>query len=397
MAGLAAAHRLHSAGIAVELQEADAQIGGRARQIALDGFRFDRAAEFYCSFYRETCALIRSLGLKSEVREIKGPGALLTGGKLLPMIAGPFSALSTPLLSIGTKLRLSKLSATLFNHFGQLDYADPAQLAVVDDMSVETYARETFGEEFLRFGVKPGLESLTLSPVADTSRALFLAQTMESTRARFYCLNGGMGRLAEKLAEGLMIRCEQPVSTLDALDADAVILAVPAPVAAKLVPLPWLSSTTYASAVKLNLGLDRRIRLRYPGVIPLDPADANLAGLQFLANKGTGQAPAGCDGLGVVFREGRGTIDELTEKALELLTRLPGVDSRPQVICRNLERLTIGVPQFPAGRYRELAAFDPALDGRVVLAGDYLASPSLEGAIRTGLQAANKVMEIHHQ
>ena len=151
-----------------------------------------------------------------------------------------------------------------------------------------------------------------------------------------------------------------------------------------------LQQSRYAKAVKLNLGLDEQIPLGYPGVIPR--SHPRVAGLQFLAWKGTGQAPAGCDGLGVVFRE-TGPIEELTDTALELLASLPGVKRPPQVVARHLERIPHGVPLFPPGRYRALADSDPLL-GRVALAGDYLAGPSIEAAVRSGLAAAMSLTRV---
>ncbi|MBI4616690.1 MAG: FAD-dependent oxidoreductase [Planctomycetes bacterium] len=420
-AGLAAADRLTREGVAVQVLESREELAGRAGQIELEGYRFDRGAEFFTSFYPTTRRLVREKGLEPDVVEIKGPGKLFVDGRLVPMVTGPLSALTTPLLSIKSKLRLRRLSMSLLAHAGGLDFSDPRSLAAADDESAEEYGREVLGDEFVERVMKPGLESLTLSPASETSKALFLSQALVGPTARFYSIAGGMGRLCESLARGLPVRLRTKAlavreaaggvevdveedSRRETLRAEAAILAVQAPAAAAILGAngspelaAFLGRVRYTPAVKLDLGLDRPLGADCPGVIPVGSEFEGLAGLQFLAYKGTRQVPEGKDGLGIVTG-GRLAARLLGEDEESVTRELADLAARvlakpiPGVVCRHVTRLSEAVPQFPPGRYRELAKLDPSIGRRIFLAGDYLAGPSIEAALRTGIAAAERAL-----
>ena len=104
------------------------------------------------------------------------------------------------------------------------------------------------------------------------------------------------------------------------------------------------------------------------------------------------------DALGIVARgtlaesllaaDDRSAGDALEERARRVLPDLP------PIVCRRLTRFPQGMPHFPPGRFRDLAAGNPAHDtgSGVVIAGDYLAGPGLEGAIRSGFRAAGDLL-----
>jgi predicted NAD/FAD-dependent oxidoreductase len=78
-------------------------------------------------------------------------------------------------------------------------------------------------------------------------------------------------------------------------------------------------------------------------------------------------------------------------------TLLPGLSER--IVASRLHRLPAGVPGFDVGHYRaasrflgERAASAPAR--RVILCGDYLCDPHLEGAAASGFQAAKATLRI---
>ena len=409
-AGLAAARALAAAGHRVVVHDAAAAPGGRTRQLAVDGWRFDEGAEFFLDTHSRTRALVAELGLDREVVEIRGPGALFHEGRLVPMVTGPVSALTTPLFSWKTKLRLGKLSTRVLA--GRFDFSDPRTLADEDDESVEAYARRTFGDEFTEIGLAPGLESLALSPIGRTSKAVFLAQAQDGPTARFYCIRGGMGRLAEALADSLDVRLGEAVTALEAGEGgvaatfasgatatfEAAVLAIPAPAAARLaVPegeLPWRCD--YARAIKLHLGLERPTGVDFPGVIPTGAAFEGVAGIQILERKGSGQVPPGAGGLGIVAA-GRLAEERLGATDAEAAERLTAVAARvlgdlAKVTCCRVTRWDAAVPTFPPGRYRELVRYSPRVGPRVHLAGDWLVSPTVEGAIRAGERAARAIL-----
>ncbi|WP_245996446.1 FAD-dependent oxidoreductase [Streptomyces armeniacus] len=86
LAGLAAAHHLTSAGLAVVVLEAQSHVGGRMATDHVDGFRLDRGAGLLCSDWPELAGL-PGLGLGSALAlRPFTPGALMrTGDRCLPV------------------------------------------------------------------------------------------------------------------------------------------------------------------------------------------------------------------------------------------------------------------------------------------------------------------------
>jgi protoporphyrinogen oxidase len=52
-----------------------------------------------------------------------------------------------------------------------------------------------------------------------------------------------------------------------------------------------------------------------------------------------------------------------------------------------------GYPLFYPGYLQHLRAFPAAAQQRVCLAGDYMVSPTVEGAIRSGARAAQRLID----
>jgi oxygen-dependent protoporphyrinogen oxidase len=150
--------------------------------------------------------------------------------------------------------------------------------------------------------------------------------------------------------------------------------------------------------VKLHLCLERPL----PGLVPccaIGPGTNPLGGLGVLDQKGTGQTPEGKSGLVLVASPAlayellSASDDEVQRRLLPAAEALSGVRITG-VVGRSVVRLPEGVPLFYVGWLRELAARRAKLGpAQVTLAGDYLASPSIEGAVRTGQEAASRVYQ----
>ncbi|HSP97223.1 MAG TPA: FAD-dependent oxidoreductase, partial [Candidatus Dormibacteraeota bacterium] len=65
-AGLAAAHRLNAGGVKVTVLEASNAIGGRTRSERVGEFTVNTGAGFLTTFYDDTLALLRTLGIATH-------------------------------------------------------------------------------------------------------------------------------------------------------------------------------------------------------------------------------------------------------------------------------------------------------------------------------------------
>ncbi len=416
-AGLAAALALAGRGLRPIVLEADAGPGGRARADVVGEFRFDRGAEFVASFYRPARALVERLGLTASLRRVPLDGDVSVGGRRHRLPASPWSVFATPLLSLRSKARLWTFGMASLRWRRSLRWDRLERAARLDDRSASEYFAERVGTDYVEFLLRPTLECLALSPAAGTSRVVALSQAREAIGAKLLCPPGGVGRIFEEAARRVEFRPLHEVARVGrtdrgvrvelagggALEAAGAVIAVPPPVVVRISPpdLPEAAAAAcarWSPAVKLHLALETQVANARP-VCPAGPGEHALAGVGFLEAKRTDQAPTGRSGVNVcaspaLSRALLEASDDEVETRLRLeAERLLGF-ALPRASARSIVRLEVGVPLFHPGWIRTLAGLRAeASPAPIAFAGDWLGSPSLDGAIRTGEEAAGRVAE----
>jgi oxygen-dependent protoporphyrinogen oxidase len=256
---------------------------------------------------------------------------------------------------------------------------------------------------------------------------LFLLTCLRRRFAWPGTLRGGLGVLADALARGVEVRCGAPVESVApaagrrlavgvrgaapaTLEADAVVLATPAAETLRvaggmLAPAERdvLAEVRYGPALVLAAGLEAPLgpvatRILVPRAeggpvetLLVEPGSAGcrvpegrgLAALVARASWSAAHLDAPDD---VVAKDLLGSLDRLH----------PGASTR--CLFARLYRHRQARPRFPVGRYRALArlrgvATDRRAAGRrLYLAGDALVEPTLEGAVVSGLRAADEAL-----
>lgn len=401
MAGLAAAERLISDGFDVSVYEAGAEPGGRAatEEVELDGlrWRFDRGAEFVGSFYTAALELVRTAGFGDSLVRMPIDSTVILDGTAYRLPSDPIAILRTPLLGWRSKLRALALGTRLAVRRAP-NWGELASYADLDDRSAAAELRSTVGTDYAERVLRATLDALALTPSDTTSRLIALSQLRHAANSRLLCPPGGLGVVTETLAKRFPIEYDSRVTNLADLDTDQVVLAVPPSVARTLLPSDHpdralAERARFNTAVKLHLALDTTI----PGLrptCPVGPGHHPLAGINPLSAKGTNQVPEGCEGLEICAAPwlGEQLLEQsddqvtqcLTDHAERLLGRRIGPFRAVKVI-----RLPEGVPLFDVGWLRRLR--ERRSPGPVVAAGDWLSSPSLEGAVRSGRAAADAI------
>jgi oxygen-dependent protoporphyrinogen oxidase len=428
IAGLAAAQRLRERKCRVSVLERSDRVGGRATSDRREGFRFDSGAHQVCATDRNLLGSIASAGVAEQFLPLR-PFSLaqVRGGEGFPIDpVGVLGVARLPGVRLREALRLGRLARILRRFRGVLDPHRPECATRLDDRSIADFTRLYFGRSVLDGWVAPFCADASLCDPEATSRVFFLLHYLARRYAPVGTLRSGLGDLAEALGSGNATQLGAPVRALESvgervtaylsgpegeegMEADAVLLATPAPVALEIAdPLlrtaerDFLARAGYLAAIVLAAALDRTVvgcatRTRVPrsegwpvAVVSIEPGGSGAP------------APEGKEVAMVTASDGWSrehleASDEIVEKDLVgLLQRLhPGCSSA--VSFATVRRHRQAYPRFDVGRYREIARFRSlqrelrAGGRRLYFAGDYLVDPSLEGAVTSGFRAADQI------
>lgn len=461
IAGLAAAHRLLGTGARVTVLEASDRLGGKLLPGAIEGVRVDLGAESMLARRPEAVALAREVGLADRLQPpATATAAIWTRGALRPMPKGHV---------MGVPGDASALSGVLSDEGLQRIERDrelpPTEVG--DDVAVGEYVAARLGREVVDRLVEPLLGGVYAGDAYRISMRSAVPQLFEAARTHdsltegvraiqaraarnqqtgpvFMGIEGGVGQLPLAVADSVRarggeIRTGTPVTELrrtpqgwqvstaeQSIDAEAVVVAVPAYAAAALLGVEApaaaaeLASVEYASMALMTLAY-RRSETDLPEgsgfLVP--PVDGHTIKASTFASRKWGWiADEGPDLLVLrtsVGRYGETAVLERDDADLIALSRrdlraATGLDAEP--VATRVTRWHDGLPQYPVGhharvaRVREhvsklpgLAVCGAAYDGVGIpacIASAYAAVDQLGGDL-AGVQelTANPVQSLH--
>jgi oxygen-dependent protoporphyrinogen oxidase len=428
-AGCYAAYLLNKQGFEVVLFEREAFIGGRTYSWQEQGWVIDSGAGFVTNFYNTMWPLIRELDLGSELTTLSRSNSLTNGQQTAEFTVGSVrSFLSFPFINSSAKARMAWKAALITARYQKLDLSRPETLAPWDDQSVRDEAMRLFGEEIYHYLVRPGIEPFWYFSCADVSRALMLGLMAKASTAKFYAFRKGMSTLCERLVAGLELRLHTSIEQITRRDGqfvlqssqfkpdeiqafDGVVLATTATVASQLVSKldeslvseptrQFVSTQKYVPNIHVAFVAEDRASLpAMSSLFPCGPHLSKVAAINFNSHKQQVQPQNARhqDILGIFLtaQESEACLsmqdDELRDhawrSARELCPQLPLKSSLYKLIKR-----PEAIPLHSVGRYRKAAEIVSTQRSPVVFAGDYLASATVDGALYTGLKAAQALM-----
>ncbi|MEU3183711.1 protoporphyrinogen oxidase [Streptomyces sp. NPDC006923] len=422
IAGLAAAHRLLGAGVAVTLLEATGRLGGKLRTGEIAGVPVDLGAESMLARRPEAVELARAVGLGELLQPpATANAAVWTRGELRPMPKG--HVMGVP----GDPAAL----AGLLSDEGLARIAREPELApteVGDDVAVGEYVAARLGREVVDRLVEPLLGGVYAGDAYRISMKAAVPNLFEAIRrhdsllagvrdiqakaaarqpggAVFTGIDGGVGRLPEAVADAVragggeillgtpVLGLTRPQGLTDTggwrirtgrrtLAADAVVLATPARSASALLAeespaaAAELSAVEYASMALVTMAFRRSDT----GVLPaasgflVPPVDGHTIKASTFSTRKWGWLADAAPGL-FVLRTSIGRYGEeehldrddaeLVEMSLRDLAEATGLAAKP--VASEVTRWTAGLPQYPVGhqawvvRVREAVAKLPGL------------------------------------
>jgi oxygen-dependent protoporphyrinogen oxidase len=448
--GLAAARVLALDGVPVTLAEAGPRLGGKIATERVDGLVLEMGPDSFLATRPAAVTLCRELGLGGELVGTRDPRAVYIRhrGELVPMPEGlglvlptrvmPFAR--TRLFSWPEKIRMAR------------DVVSPRMLGA-DDTAVGTFLRRRLGSPLVDRLAGPLVGGVYGTPIDELSldavvpqlrvaerehRSLLFAgladgRAMKAAAARrppgskslgvFVSLRGGMGTLVEALeaslsAAGADLRTGCAVRSLSragtgvaarfadgSIDRfDGVILATPAPVAARLLEGEAPGATAAMGTVPHGTSILVTLAYRRDGV------DRDLVGHGYLipaseggpisactwsSEKWPGRAPD--DVLLVrMFVRDEGAWTALPEQELVAAARVEAegtlrISGEPVLV--RVSRWDGAMPRYTVGHPRRVATIDEAMAAwpAVTLAGASYRGVGLPDCITQGIAAASSM------
>ncbi|MEU9184373.1 NAD(P)/FAD-dependent oxidoreductase [Streptomyces sp. NPDC048484] len=422
VAGLTAAHELRRAGLTVRVYEEQPHVGGRMRSFRHDGYTVDTGAEQISSRgYRATWELLARLGVPlDDVPRIGASIAVRRGGRAHPGVAERRAVLTGAGLSPRARVDLARLLAWSARRRGAFDDDHPERTPLGTATVAEFAAR-----------YHRDLHDYLLQPLCgsffgwDTSRStaapLISLLLAVGPTAGWRTYRDGMDLLARRLATGLDVvtgrTVHQVTADLDTarlhledevVTARAAVLAVPAPVAARLhttaapEAAAYLSACTFTPALKVSCLLDRPLApvCDRPLYVLLTPRVEDRVLSCVIADhvKHPQRAPAG-KGLLTLMADARTLPDLLRAPHSEVVDRLTTAARRyvPELGTAGRQYFvhahSHGLPEATAAALGLRARFMARGTCPVEYAGDWvMLRPSSEGAVRSGALAASRVL-----
>lgn len=446
IAGLSAAYYLERArrqgkALGWTLFEKSDRLGGVIRTEHRDGFVLEAGPDSFLSIKPEAAELCREVGLADQIihsNDSQRKTYILVKGRLVPIPDGlqfmvptrVLPMISTPLFSLGTKLRMVReyfmrarnhaqdeaVSEFVRRHFGQemVDRVAEPLLAGVYGGNAETLSIRAVLPRFAEMESREGsLVRATLKARKATASA--------PAQPLFTSLRQGMQQLVDAIVASLpsaSLRLKQSVALLrrennqwqvvtsGACESfDAILLAVPAPFAAALLQEVVPEATTglqgiqYTSSAAVLLACEGTDLP--PGFGFLVPASEGkkLLACTFVHKKFSDRAPEGKFLLRCFFSSARvpqlldHSEEDLESFARQELKEILGLDLQPAFTC--VFRWRHGLPQYGTGHLDRAAAIEAQLKQApgLQLIGNSLHGIGVPDCIRSGRQAVDTLLK----
>ena len=424
IAGLAAAYDLARGGDEVVVLEASDRVGGKVQTVPFAGVALDTAPDAFLARRPEAVELCDELGLRTSLESPAATSSYLwSRGRLRPI---PVGVLGVP------------TDAVALARSGVLSPAGLARAAAErwlpgeplgGDESIGAVMRRRFGDEAalrlidpLLGGINAGhIDLLSIDAVAPqlaaaARRDRSLTRALQSTTRPaavddpvFFTVVGGMARLVDGLVAAIEkcggeVRTGATVQSPEDVDADGVVLAVPAYAAAPLL------REVDAGAAETLAAIDYSSVTLVTFAYPSSAVDRSLDASGFLVPRPEGLLMTACSWASskwahlaapgrFLLRVSAGRIGD--ERALGMsdeavvaqlrdeLGRTMGVHGDPLAVA--VHRWPRAFPQYAPGHLDRMKDLLDRLPPHVTLAGALLGGVGLPACIGTGRAAATRL------
>ena len=433
-AGLAAAYALRRQGVDVTLFESEPRVGGRIAGDEIQGCRIDTGAQMFNATYREAIELCEELAVPLETFD---PTIGYFGRDRFHAMKADRSAMGamknlaalSRILSFKGLCQAFRFVAYLKSQGKHMSFSDHSRILDLDtEESISDVVKKRGGAGLLEDLLQSNITTLTLGHPEDVGAAFGMALLwlfVFDPSAKLLTPRKGIGSFATALAQACEtdIRVSTPVERIVVeegrvtgvatrhgfVEAAAVVCATTATAALKIAPdlpestLQVLRTVTYSRGCHVVFGTDTPtlpdgwFGIGFPGRAGLSLANCNEGAL-----KATLSAPPGRYCLSAFLYDAGGQAgdplalnDQEIEREVIAGLRPYGIRLPDPLLFTRVYRWPEAVCLAPGGMLREVDRMrrreDPDCQG-LFLAGEYMRLPSVNGALVSGFDAAEKAI-----
>lgn len=412
LAGLACAHLLIQQNQPVILFEASDRIGGRVRTDIVDGYRIDRGFQVLSEAYPALRQVVSTAELGPRRFDA---GAIIWDGSQRHLLRSPFdepkqllATLRSGAFSLKDMLRLAKLAASC--RTATWESAAAASVSREGSQSaLALFEERGFSQQFITRFARPFWGGISLDPNLSLSAGPVLFTLKMFAEGAAILPETGMQGLPEAIAErhpDALVRLNSRVDRIvtedgratglvvggETIDASAVVVATDGPAARALtgiesIPVEGVGCTTVYLAGKNDPGIGKTLLLNgsgFGGVNHIAP----------LSSVAPSYAPQGKHLIAAVLLD----TPDLRGRRPESIDQLARADvsrmlGQPFEEWEVIRTVTVPFSQFrqPPGFVAHLPRNRTQTPG-LYLAGEYTVDASINGALRSGIEAATAIL-----
>ncbi len=420
IAGLTAAYQLKKAGHDVLVLDSNSYVGGRMFTVEWEGFKVDGGAKFVTTTDHSLLDMVREMGLEDQIFRDE-EGLTITVYRDGKMHSANFLSIPSYFgwsgVSLGARLAMLKLipyflSMARLKNVYHLEQAPGPDV----DETYEQFFTQRISPEMFEYWAIPMFETMCAYTGADVSRKAFLAMMAAYLNADTVGFRDGIGVLPTAMASRLNVELGAVVKSIapyadgsgakvsytrngssQTVAARRVVVAVPGNHVLALFEDPRPAWKSFFSTVAYSTGalqyhiVETDYQPEVQGTFVPRSSGLPINSVKFEKYQ-DGRWLMLTDPSVYTFK-----MDErqetLIERAIEVITLIyPAIKGK--FVAHRIFRWRDKVPTFRPGYLNALADFwrDPQ-EGPVYFCGDYFAGPSTGGALYSGRECAERVIE----
>jgi len=392
IAGLQAAQILQRKGLDFILIEKSMSLGGRVQSEEFQGYILDHGFQVLQTAYPE---VQRSLQLsKWDLSYFQSGAYVLNEGKFKPFL----NPLKSPLLFLKN---FNAAGATIFD-FLKLAWiwlktqGSISSINSDPETTSELISRYRFSEKFQRNFLRPFFAGIFLDDQLSPPASLFFYYMKQFLEGRAALPKQGMGAIALDLASGIpkeKIRTGVSVTEIkgkslqlnngDTLHFDHLLVATDPKQACELLKIDFPPQAHFGSKT-FYFSMDKKLETLLPLIHLMPLYSSPLLHFSCLSQVNSALAPEGKHLISATSLQMDLTDKEVAQELARVLDLSPND-------FKFLKSFSIPHSLFKVGCFTE--ACQKAAEENIMLVGDYTLFPSLQAALSSGRNAAEKILQ----